>query len=174
MLFLHKMTFFSALVLSAARRRPLDGVMVHALLTTPIIQSSKHQRLCSYSYRRSASSYQTTTRGRDSTSLDSSTHDDVTSSTSITTEKTARLNKKKEKALKSGREKRKKFIGLAKAVDRGQFQYVYSPGGSDGTNFIAKSGLPDTSKPFCVLGIESSCDDTGGELVLLFVIVCLA
>ena len=84
MLFLHKMTFFSALVLSAARRRPLDGVMVHALLTTPIIQSSKHQRLCSYSYRRSASSYQTTTRGRDSTSLDSSTHDDVTSSTSIT------------------------------------------------------------------------------------------
>ena len=169
MLFLHKMTFFSALVLSAARRRPLDGVMVHALLlTTPIIQSSKHQRLCSYS------SYQTTARGRYSTSLDSSTHDDVTSSTSITTGKTARLNKKKEKALKSGREKRKKFIGLAKAVDRGQFQYVYSPGGSDGTNFIAKSGLPDTSKPFCVLGIESSCDDTGGELVLLFVIVCLA
>ena len=173
MLFLHKMTFFSALVLSAARRRPLDGVMVYALLTTPIIQSSKHQRLCSYSYRRSASSYHTTTRRRNSTSLDSSTHDDVTS-TSITTEKTARLNKKKEKALKSGREKRKKFIGLAKAVDRGQFQYVYSPGGSDGTNFIAKSGLPDTSKPFCVLGIESSCDDTGGELVLLFVIVYLA
>lgn len=164
------MTFFSALVLSAARRRPLDGVVVHALVTTRIIQSSKHQRLCRYSYR-SASSYHTTTSRRSGTSLDSSTHDDVTS-TSITTE-TARLNKKKEKALKSGREKRKKFIGLAKAVDRGQFQYVYSPGGSDGTNFIAKSGLPDTSKPFCVLGIESSCDDTGGELVLLFVMYVL-
>ena len=137
-----------------------------------ICTPSKHQRLCSYSYRRSASSYHTTTRRRNRTSLDSSTHDGVTS---ITTEKTARLNKKKEKALKSGREKRKKFIGLAKAVDRGQFQYVYSPGGSDGTNFIAKSGLPDTSKPFCVLGIESSCDDTGGELVFkLFVIVYLA
>ena len=174
-MFLHKMTFFGALVLSAARRRPLDGVVVHALVTTPtpVIQSSKHQRLSSFSYRRSASSYRTTTtRRRNGTSLDSSSsthHDDVTSTSIITTE-TARLNKKKkEKALKSGREKRKKFIGLAKAVDRGQFQYVYSPGGTDGTNFSAKSGLPDTSKPFCVLGIESSCDDTGGKLVSLFV-----
>ena len=68
------------------------------------------------------------------------------------------------KSLASGREKRKKLIGLAKAVDRGQFQNAYSPGGNDGSSFVAKSGLPDIHKSFCVLGIESSCDDTGGEL----------
>lgn len=66
----------------------------------------------------------------------------------------------------SAREKRKKLIGLAKAVDRGQFRNAYSPGGNDGVSFVAKSGLPDRSKLFCVLGIESSCDDTGGEYVI--------
>jgi len=82
--------------------------------------------------------------------------------------KIAKQMKKKEKAaaIKAGREKRAKFIGLAKAVDRGQFQNTYNPGGGGGTNdgFKAKSGLPDLEKSFCVLGIESSCDDTGGEL----------
>ena len=29
----------------------------------------------------------------------------------------------------------------------------------------AKSGLPDLSKPFLVLGIETSCDDTGVSVV---------
>ena len=75
-----------------------------------------------------------------------------------------KIPKKKHK-LESGRDKRKKFIGLAKAVDRGQFQHTYSPGGADGGNFVAKSGLPDLSKPFCVLGIESSCDDTGAAII---------
>ncbi len=65
----------------------------------------------------------------------------------------------------NAREKRKKLIGLAKAVDRGQFQNAYSPGGNDGVSFLAKSGLPDRNKLFCVLGIESSCDDTGGAYV---------
>ena len=54
-------------------------------------------------------------------------------------------------------------------MDRGQFQYTYNPGGKIDTNgkqkFIAKSGLPNIEKLFCVLGIESSCDDTGGELM---------
>jgi len=97
---------------------------------------------------------------RRSTSLSSSTAND-------TDTKIAKQIKKKEKtaAIKAGREKRAKFIGLAKAVDRGQFQNTYSPGGG-GTNdgFTAKSGLPNLVKSFCVLGIESSCDDTGGEL----------
>ena len=66
----------------------------------------------------------------------------------------------------NAREKRKKLIGLAKAVDRGQFQHSYSPGGNDGISFLAKSGLPDRNKLFCVLGIESSCDDTGGAYVI--------
>lgn len=57
--------------------------------------------------------------------------------------------------------KRRQFVGLAKAVDRGQFATVYQPLGKDGT-FTALSGLPNTAVPFTVLGIESSCDDTGG------------
>ena len=90
------------------------------------------------------------------------------STTSDTDIKIAKQIKKKEKtaAIKAGREKRAKFIGLAKAVDRGQFQNTYNPGGGGGgTNdgFTAKSGLPNLEKSFCVLGIESSCDDTGGE-----------
>lgn len=73
--------------------------------------------------------------------------------------------KRKKKA--EGAERRKKFIGLAKAVDRGQFETTYQPGGSTGVSFEAKSGLPNDciSKPFTVLGIESSCDDTGAAVV---------
>lgn len=75
------------------------------------------------------------------------------------------IPKKKHKTpLESGRDKRKKFIGLAKAVDRGQFQHTYRPGGADGGSFVAKSGLP-VNEPFCVLGIESSCDDTGAAII---------
>lgn len=86
-----------------------------------------------------------------------------TSARNETTAITKATNRNKKKLLKSGREKRRKFIGLAKAVDRGQWQNTYSPGGAGGASFVAKSGLPDVTKPFCVLGIESSCDDTGGK-----------
>ncbi len=71
--------------------------------------------------------------------------------------------RKKRKEL--AKEKRSKFIGMAKAVDRGQFSVTYRPGGMDGMTFVAKSGLPDTSRLFTVLGIESSCDDTGAAIV---------
>ncbi|KAL7459362.1 hypothetical protein ACHAWC_011815 [Mediolabrus comicus] len=74
-------------------------------------------------------------------------------------------NNKKKTSLQSGREKRRKFIGLAKAVDRGQWENTYQPGGEDGCSFEAKSGLPNRDKPFCVLGIESSCDDTGAAII---------
>lgn len=60
---------------------------------------------------------------------------------------------------------RREFVGLAKAVDRGQFETVYQPMAKNGT-FMALSGLPDRTKLFSVLGIESSCDDTGGMYVL--------
>jgi len=74
---------------------------------------------------------------------------------------------KKKKKRKNGRskEKRREFIGKAKAVDFGQWANVYKPGGDDRISFTAKSGLPDRSKPFVVLGIESSCDDTGAAVV---------
>ena len=55
---------------------------------------------------------------------------------------------------------------MAKAVDRGQFKKTYQPGGNTGFAFEAKSGLPQTlDRPFTVLGIESSCDDTGAAVV---------
>ncbi len=62
---------------------------------------------------------------------------------------------------KKNRIRRREFVGLAKAVDRGQFETVYQPIGKNGT-FMALSGLPNRNIPFTVLGIESSCDDTGG------------
>ncbi|GKY93803.1 hypothetical protein MPSEU_000347500 [Mayamaea pseudoterrestris] len=63
--------------------------------------------------------------------------------------------------------KRQKLIGLAKAVDHGNGKYfnTYRPYGMDGNSFQALSGLPDRKRPFLVLGLESSCDDTGAAIV---------
>ena len=75
------------------------------------------------------------------------------------------VNDAVKKKREAGREKRKKFIGLAKAVDRGQYQ-AYNP--LKNGKFVAESGLPEAIRgggTFTVLGIESSCDDTGGELM---------
>jgi hypothetical protein len=71
-----------------------------------------------------------------------------------------------EKKRDVAREKRKAMIGLAKAVDRGQF-VTYAPGGAvrGKPNYQALSGLPDREKSFIVLGIESSCDDTGAAIM---------
>lgn len=71
----------------------------------------------------------------------------------------------KEKRRRKAKDKRRKFIGMAKAVDRGQWANVYRPGGYDGVTFAARSGLPNRTVPFTVLGIESSCDDTGAAVV---------
>jgi tRNA N6-adenosine threonylcarbamoyltransferase len=75
-----------------------------------------------------------------------------------------RLTKERRKASKT---KRKALLGMAKAVDRGDKprQVTYAPGGMDGKSFQAKSGLPDRTRLFTVLGIESSCDDTGAAVV---------
>jgi N6-L-threonylcarbamoyladenine synthase len=86
----------------------------------------------------------------------------VVHSTAAGGELAKQQNRKGDKA----KAKRERFIGLAKAVDRGQFSVTYQPGGPNGDAFVAKSGLPhDVSKPFTVLGIESSCDDTGAAVV---------
>lgn len=92
-------------------------------------------------------------------------------------------------AKEAARAKRKKLLGVAKAVDRGLPHIVaYAPakqrtilegesssdtsGSTSGdghsdplVTFQAWSGLPDRSRPFTVLGIESSCDDTGAAVV---------
>jgi tRNA threonylcarbamoyl adenosine modification protein TsaD len=82
--------------------------------------------------------------------------------------------KKKKKNAAAAKAKRIKFIGMAKAVDRGQFAVTYQPGGPSGHSFEAKSGLPASllvktreqpASCFTVLGIESSCDDTGAAVV---------
>lgn len=108
-----------------------------------------------------------TTNGNNSTStvdVDSSTSADITKNAK-------RIEKRKQKDKRqASAAKRSKFIGLAKAVDRGSFP-TYQPGGSSGDIFVAKSGLPvDISSTgggrlFTVLGIESSCDDTGAAVV---------
>lgn len=163
---------FTTLVLSAARwapRRPMamspGAGVVHAFLTplpseNAVLRHRDHVGRLSGSYRFSSSA-------RCRSSLESSTNvnEQIDITTATNTTSTATKNNKEKKSLKSGREKRRKFIGLAKAVDRGNSPNTYSPGGKDGTNFVAKSGLPDVTKSFCVLGIESSCDDTGGEEV---------
>jgi len=99
----------------------------------------------------------------DGTGPSSSSSSPPSSSSSSSSDGTKRRRKKK----KSGNSKdlRREFIGMAKAVDRGQWANVYSPGGDDGFSFTAKSGLPDRQKLFTVLGIESSCDDTGAAVV---------
>ena len=72
-------------------------------------------------------------------------------------------NVMKEERYHKAREKRRKFIGMAKAVDRGQINITtYNPGFP---TFQALSGLPDRRRLFTVLGIESSCDDTGAAIV---------
>ena len=66
-------------------------------------------------------------------------------------------------APKKAKDKRREFIGMAKAVDRGQWNITYQP--CQGGSFQALSGLPDRNRTFTVLGIESSCDDTGAAVV---------
>ncbi|CAB9515444.1 tRNA N6-adenosine threonylcarbamoyltransferase [Seminavis robusta] len=76
-------------------------------------------------------------------------------------------NKKKEKRFNEARNKRRKLIGLAKAMDHGQPGIVtyQLPRHSETKDYLAASGLPDRTRPFTVLGIESSCDDTGAAVV---------
>lgn len=42
---------------------------------------------------------------------------------------------------------------------------LHPPRGPPGSGAPALSGLPDVSKPFTVLGIETSCDDTAAAVV---------
>lgn len=84
------------------------------------------------------------------------------------------------------REKRKKLLRVAKAIDRGLPNVttynpcvIIPPSSNQSSNndidasvttrpivsYASKSGLPDRSKLFTVLGIESSCDDTGVAIV---------
>jgi len=136
---LYKMTIY-ALLVSTMHREIIRGVAFAFVSPTLSSRCNTFQRLSSTACYLSASNVDV----------------DESSATSTTTLKSS---------LQSGREKRRKFIGMAKAVDRGQWGNTYSPGGENGISFQAKSGLPDLGKPFCVLGIESSCDDTGAAII---------
>jgi N6-L-threonylcarbamoyladenine synthase len=76
---------------------------------------------------------------------------------------------KKESRYNVARDKRRKLIGLAKAMDHGQPGMVTYQlpvmSSSDRRQYVAASGLPNRTRPFLVLGIESSCDDTGAAIV---------
>ncbi|GMI24784.1 hypothetical protein TrCOL_g8040 [Triparma columacea] len=63
-------------------------------------------------------------------------------------------------ALFTSKKERRDNIGRAKAVDRGQYNnsYVHTPN-------RPLSGLPPLTSPYTVLGIETSCDDTGVAIV---------
>ena len=90
------------------------------------------------------------------------------------------------------REKRKKLLRVAKAIDRGlpnvitynpcvfsippvssseqhhhndNISFNASAAAPPTVSYVSKSGLPDRTKLFTVLGIESSCDDTGVAIV---------
>jgi len=71
--------------------------------------------------------------------------------------------KPRKKLKNRGKDKRREFIGMAKAVDRGQWNTTYQP--LRDNTFHALSGLPPRNTPFTVLGIESSCDDTGAAVI---------
>lgn len=65
----------------------------------------------------------------------------------------------------TARAKRKLRIGLAKAVDRGNPNVATYAPLCNGTFHAASGTVDDIQKPFLVLGIESSCDDTGAAVV---------
>jgi tRNA threonylcarbamoyl adenosine modification protein TsaD len=113
-----------------------------------------------------------------STTGSGTSNDDIATESTATASSSTFHGRKAERfqRAKDAKKKRSQFIGLAKSVDRGTGQYLttYKPGdGPDGTTFKALSGLPasslssssSSSRLFTVLGIESSCDDTGAAVV---------
>jgi N6-L-threonylcarbamoyladenine synthase len=114
-------------------------VAIASSLTSAMLQSSFVTRSFNRIHRRSGGCRQLLS-GVSSTSLSSSSS-----------------------AHEVARAKRKAKIGLAKAIDRGLPNVVtYDP--FRNSTFAALSGLPNRS-PFLVLGIESSCDDTGAAVL---------
>jgi tRNA threonylcarbamoyl adenosine modification protein TsaD len=89
------------------------------------------------------------------------------SSVPSTTSSDKVLSAKDLRYLEARAKRKQKYIGMAKAVDHGQPGLTtYQPFQIDTGSFVAKSGLPDkTKQQFTVLGIESSCDDTGAAVV---------
>mmetsp|Transcript_17465 Transcript_17465/g.40658 ORF Transcript_17465/g.40658 Transcript_17465/m.40658 type:complete len:492 (+) Transcript_17465:131-1606(+) len=84
----------------------------------------------------------------------------------LTRDEILERRKQAKERRKLAKQKRRAALGKAKAIDLGLAdQVTYQPGGLDGQTFRAQSGLPDTNRPFIVLGIESSCDDTGAAVV---------
>ena len=78
-----------------------------------------------------------------------------------TNEKQLQKQRAASAAALEARAKRKRKIRPPKAIDRGLPNVtVYQP-----ASLRAATGLPDRTRPFTVLGIETSCDDTGAAVV---------
>jgi N6-L-threonylcarbamoyladenine synthase len=164
-------------------RKPTATPLIHILLFSCLIMFSRALALMpsflgrnyskrtyttsSWRYAQSQTLQFSTCNGAESDSLKTtpSNDNDNDNDNDDSKPKKARKKKKMKGDKGSSKDKRSEFIGKMKAVDNGRWATVYAPGGEDGFSFVAKSGLPDRSKPFIVLGIESSCDDTGAAVL---------
>jgi len=80
----------------------------------------------------------------------------------------SRLREERKAKKATAKNKRRKLIGKAKAMDHGTpgvVTYRLERDPNNPVQYRAASGLPDRAQPFTVLGIESSCDDTGAAIV---------
>ncbi|CAM9137282.1 unnamed protein product [Ectocarpus sp. 13 AM-2016] len=82
------------------------------------------------------------------------------------------MREERKRRRKLARDARKLNVGRAKSVRRAGtstekvgLEALHPPQGPPGSGAPALSGLPDMSKPFMVLGIETSCDDTAAAVV---------
>jgi N6-L-threonylcarbamoyladenine synthase len=144
-------------------------LLIHALITDHGIQQRRTRR----QYTSTTRLFESKGIPNDPNSWTSSALPSTTTNTATTRTDADRLEKQKKKVVRAATAiaRRRKFIGLAKAVDRGQCvaTATYLPGGPHGQDFVARSGLPaactSPGDHFTVLGIESSCDDTGAAVV---------
>eukprot|EP00752_Nemacystus_decipiens_P009626 g8601.t1 len=82
------------------------------------------------------------------------------------------MRAERKRRRKLARQARVQNVGRAKSVRRAGsstemvgLEALHPPQGPPGSGAPALSGLPDLSKPFTVLGIETSCDDTAAAVV---------
>eukprot|EP00903_Cladosiphon_okamuranus_P009231 g8812.t1 len=82
------------------------------------------------------------------------------------------MRAERKRRRKLAREARTLNVGRAKNVRRAGsstetagLEVLHPPQGPPGSGAPALSGLPDLSRPFTVLGIETSCDDTAAAVV---------
>jgi N6-L-threonylcarbamoyladenine synthase len=149
------MILFQAL----ACRRPVAALMTTAIASSHQAATHRSLRFLTSTTRSTFSAPVLTCTPRETDEREATTHNTPSSPEEIAAAKERRkeVNQARKAAAKA---KRKLMRGLPKAVDRGQYATVYQP-----RPFTARSGGVDCRHTFTVLGIESSCDDTGAAIV---------